>query len=179
MKRFIVSLLCLLLALPSYGQDEYPEGYVKALSPLPKAQTWEAMPPLTPEQIEKIPHDKSTHVKYFGAQWCQPCQKVKAELAKLKEQGVKVHEFDADENEDVFRYHKIKSVPTVLICSKGKVVEKIEGLTTASAIQDKLSQLEDDSDDNADDSDDDSDNPSDDELDRLDGETPKEVDYAL
>ncbi len=179
MKRFIVSLLCLLLALPLTDRTSTQRVTSKLCPHCRKAQTWEAMPPLTPEQIEKIPHDKSTHVKYFGAQWCQPCQKVKAELAKLKEQGVKVHEFDADENEDVFRYHKIKSVPTVLICSKGKVVEKIEGLTTASAIQDKLSQLEDDSDDNADDSDDDSDNPSDDELDRLDGETPKEVDYAL
>ncbi len=53
----------------------------------------------------------------FGAQWCGPCNYIKPlvlDLYNKMPENVILADIDIDENEDVYAYSKIKTIPTMV-----------------------------------------------------------------
>lgn len=81
----------------------------------------------------------------FYATWCGPCKAmvpVLEEAAKEMAGRVVVGKIDIDENEEIANRFGITSVPTMLVFSKGEVVERIVGITPKRTILEKLNNLE-------------------------------------
>ena len=80
----------------------------------------------------------------FSATWCGPCRSMEPileELAKEIDGKVVVGKIDIDENEELANRFGIRSVPTMLVFSKGEVAERIVGITPKKAILEKLENL--------------------------------------
>lgn len=80
----------------------------------------------------------------FYATWCGPCRAmvpVLEEVAKEVEGKVVVGKIDIDENEEMASRFGINSVPTMLVFSKGEVVDRIVGVTPKRTILEKLNSI--------------------------------------
>lgn len=64
----------------------------------------------------------------FYAEWCGPCKLLSPILEKVSEElKLDTYKVNVDEVEDVARRYGIMSIPTVMIFSKGKEVNKHVG----------------------------------------------------
>lgn len=64
----------------------------------------------------------------FYAEWCGPCKMLSPILEKVSEElKLDTYKVNVDEVEDVARRYGIMSIPTVMIFSKGKEVNKHVG----------------------------------------------------
>ena len=74
----------------------------------------------------------------FWAEWCRPCivlAPVIDELATENAGKVKVGKLDTDANRDVAVRYSISAIPTVILFSKGEIVEKFVGLRSKQEFQ--------------------------------------------
>lgn len=79
----------------------------------------------------------------FWARWCAPCQvqgPIVAELAKEAD-GFKVGKVNVDENQEISSQYGVRSIPTLMIFNKGKVVEQMVGLHQKRDIKEKINSL--------------------------------------
>jgi len=77
----------------------------------------------------------------FWAPWCAPCRMLGPELEKLSGQlagRLKVVKVNIDENPALAAQFNIRSVPTMLMFNRGKVVETLNGAMSAMAITQRL-----------------------------------------
>lgn len=97
------------------------------------------------ENFKKEVLDSETPVLVdFYATWCGPCKAmvpVLEEVAKEMAGKVAVGKIDIDENEGMANRFGITSVPTMLVFSKGEVVERIVGITQKRTILEKLDNI--------------------------------------
>ncbi len=64
----------------------------------------------------------------FYAEWCGPCKMLSPILEKVSDElKLDTYKVNVDEVEDVARRYGIMSIPTVMIFSKGKEVNKHVG----------------------------------------------------
>lgn len=64
----------------------------------------------------------------FYAEWCGPCKLLSPILEKVSDElKLDTYKVNVDEAEDVARRYGIMSIPTVMIFSKGKEVNKHVG----------------------------------------------------
>ncbi len=66
----------------------------------------------------------------FWAPWCGPCRMVGPileELAETYEGKIVIAKVNTDENSDLSQEYSILSIPTIMMFSEGKVVEKLIG----------------------------------------------------
>jgi len=73
----------------------------------------------------------------FWAEWCAPCRVISPILEELAEdyQGiVKIGKLNVDENPGATSLHGIRGIPTLIIFSDGKPVDKIIGAVPKSRI---------------------------------------------
>lgn len=64
----------------------------------------------------------------FYAEWCGPCKMLSPILEKVSEElKLDTYKVNVDDVEDVARRYGIMSIPTVMIFSKGKEVNKHVG----------------------------------------------------
>ena len=74
----------------------------------------------------------------FWAEWCRPCAvlaPVIDELATENAGKLKVGKLDTDANRDVAVRYSISAIPTVILFSKGEIVEKFVGLRSKQEFQ--------------------------------------------
>lgn len=73
----------------------------------------------------------------FYADWCGPCQMMSPvidEIAKEKEDIIKVGKINIDENQDLAMEYGVMSIPTIMIIKEGKVETTFVGVRSKSEI---------------------------------------------
>ena len=72
-----------------------------------------------------------THVLYFTADWCNPCQRTRPIADVLKRDGLIDFIFvDADTEIKLLEEFGIRSVPTYVLIEDGKEVKRMNGAKT-------------------------------------------------
>jgi len=80
----------------------------------------------------------------FFATWCGPCRMqtpIIEELAKELDGAVEIKKVDVDENIALAQKYGIQVVPTLIIESDGKVVQRLEGVTDGATLKNLLRPL--------------------------------------
>jgi thioredoxin 1 len=79
----------------------------------------------------------------FWAPWCGPCRMVGPVLEKVADQyagRVTVVKMNVDENQQTSMTYGIRSIPTIALFSKGKVVDGVLGAAPAGHFSQMLDQ---------------------------------------
>lgn len=72
-----------------------------------------------------------SHVLYFTAEWCNPCQRTRPVAEELKREGVIDFLFvDADTEIELIEKFGIKSIPTYILIEDGLEVDRMNGAKT-------------------------------------------------
>jgi thiol-disulfide isomerase/thioredoxin len=72
-----------------------------------------------------------SHVLYFTAEWCNPCQRTRPVAEELKRDGVIDFIFvDADTEIELLEKFGIKSIPTYILLNDGLEVKRMNGAKT-------------------------------------------------
>lgn len=72
-----------------------------------------------------------SHVLYFTAEWCNPCQRTRPIAEELKRDGLVDFIFvDADTEVELLEKFGIKSVPTYILIEDGREVKRMNGTKT-------------------------------------------------
>jgi thiol-disulfide isomerase/thioredoxin len=72
-----------------------------------------------------------SHVLYFTAEWCNPCQRTRPVAEELKRDGVIDFMFiDADTELELLTKFGVKSIPTYILLEDGREVKRMNGAKT-------------------------------------------------
>jgi thiol-disulfide isomerase/thioredoxin len=72
-----------------------------------------------------------SHVLYFTAEWCNPCQRTRPVAEELKKDGMIDFIFvDADTEIELLEKFEIRSVPTYVLLEDGREVKRMSGAKT-------------------------------------------------
>ncbi len=72
-----------------------------------------------------------SHVLYFTAEWCNPCQRTRPIAEELRRDGLIDFLFvDADTELELLEKFGVKSVPTYILLTDGKEVKRMNGAKT-------------------------------------------------
>lgn len=72
-----------------------------------------------------------SHVLYFTAEWCNPCQRTRPIAEELKRDGLVDFVFvDADSELELIAKFDIKSIPTYILIKDGKETKRMNGAKT-------------------------------------------------
>jgi thiol-disulfide isomerase/thioredoxin len=78
-----------------------------------------------------------SHVLYFTAEWCNPCQRTRPIAEELKKDGIIDFIFvDADTEIELLQKFGIKSVPTYILLEDGREVKRMNGAKTRQEFMD-------------------------------------------
>lgn len=72
-----------------------------------------------------------SHVLYFTADWCNPCQRTRPVAEELKRDGLVDFIFvDADSEIELLEKFGIKSIPTYILLEDGREIKRMNGAKT-------------------------------------------------
>ena len=72
-----------------------------------------------------------SHILYFTAEWCNPCQRTRPVAEDLKRDGLVDFVFvDADSETELVQRFGIKSIPTYILIKDGLEVKRMNGAKT-------------------------------------------------
>ena len=82
-----------------------------------------------------------SHVLYFTAEWCNPCQRTRPIAEELKRDGLIDFIFvDADTEIELLQKFGIKSVPTYILLEDGREVKRMNGAKTRQEFLDFINE---------------------------------------
>ena len=84
--------------------------------------------------------DKVTVVD-FWAEWCGPCRMITPIIEQLGEEyegKAIVGKLNVDNNPEVASKYGVRSIPTILFFKDGEIVDKQVGVTTKTALANKI-----------------------------------------
>lgn len=82
---------------------------------------------------------KSSALVFFRAGWCYPCKKMASSLVGAV--NLPIIEIDADANPNLVRNYDLKSLPTIILFSKGVQVDQKVGILSESEISTWLKKV--------------------------------------
>ena len=72
-----------------------------------------------------------SHVLYFTAEWCNPCERTRPVAEELRRDGVIDFIFvDADTELELLEKFGVKSIPTYILLKDGLEVKRMNGAKT-------------------------------------------------
>ena len=72
-----------------------------------------------------------SHVLYFTAEWCNPCERTRPVAEELKREGIIDFLFvDADTEIELLERFGIKSIPTYILLEDGLEIDRMNGAKT-------------------------------------------------
>ncbi|UCC92022.1 MAG: thioredoxin [Candidatus Aenigmatarchaeota archaeon] len=79
----------------------------------------------------------------FYADWCGPCKIMKPMIDELSKEieGVEFGKINVDQNQENAVELGIMSIPTLLIFSKGKLVDRLTGAVPKETIRERLGKF--------------------------------------
>lgn len=117
--RTLISTVAVLAILVIAGCGEIVIGQPQTNpEPVPHA-------PLQPNQVRV-----EREVLAFTAPWCGGCQKDKAQIAELRDKGVKITEINIDERPDLAQQYNVTVVPTYVVLENGTEVQRTNSILT-------------------------------------------------
>jgi len=98
---------------------------------------------LTDDMFKKFVEDNSLSVIDVWAPWCGPCHIVSPvieELARDYVGKISFGKLNVDENKRVATQYGIRSIPTLLVFKKGKLVDQIVGALPRQTLEQKITK---------------------------------------
>lgn len=80
-------------------------------------------------------------VLYFQSRQCQPCRQFEPTLAQLHQKGWDIRQVEAPEQIELARSYEIKNLPTLVLLSSGREVDRIVGVMSAHQLHQRLARL--------------------------------------
>ena len=80
----------------------------------------------------------------FWANWCSPCIVITEEiekLSKLYNDKILIIKAEIEKNSILINKFKIKSIPTILIIKKNKVLERISGIVSKEELENIIKKI--------------------------------------
>lgn len=84
--------------------------------------------------------DKGISLVKFSATWCGPCKILASTLKKVQPEFSMVNflDVDVDDNPELAKDYKIRSVPTVIITRDGEEITRLMGSVSADVLRKTL-----------------------------------------
>jgi len=83
------------------------------------------------EEFEEVISEGCVLVDYY-ANWCGPCRQIAPMLEQISGDVVKV---DVDANPEIAQQYNIQSLPTLVLFSNGREVERLVGVQSKGDIE--------------------------------------------
>ena len=100
---------------------------------------------VTDVNIEDVLTKNEVTVLQFSAPWCGPCRTLGPIVDSLsldeKNKDVTIGKSNVDENNASAGKYGIRSIPTLIFLKSGEVIDKMVGLNTKEALQEKIDSL--------------------------------------
>ena len=100
---------------------------------------------VTDVNIEEVLTKNEATVLQFSAPWCGPCRMLGPIIDSLSvdknNETVTIGKVNVDENNASAAKYGVRSIPTVIFLKDGVVVDKMIGLNTKEALQEKIDSL--------------------------------------
>lgn len=79
----------------------------------------------------------------FSAEWCAPCKRMQSLLIKMEKEfpEIKFFDVDVDKLDGLAKKYRIMSLPTLLLFSGDKQVDKIVGVVLTDQLRKSLKSL--------------------------------------
>lgn len=94
---------------------------------------------------KRVTNPEKLVLVYFHASWCQPCIKLKPEIASLETENQAVCEvlkLDVDDNPVLSEHFEINTLPTFMLYKNGKKVWENNGYQSKQQLQSKIEQFQ-------------------------------------
>jgi len=100
---------------------------------------------VTDVNIEDVLTKNEVTVLQFSAPWCGPCRTLGPIVDSLsldeKNKDVTIGKINVDENNASAGKYGVRSIPTIIFLKGGVVIDKVIGVNTKEALQEKIDSL--------------------------------------